>query len=125
MWIRVLTAGLVSIATMGGLYGLLFGLVEATAKPSGTVIAHRIDFRPVLVDSTVQSNRPVKPERKPTETPPDTPPIAIAAVDLGTSGPPTIERVALGGGGIEIGRTELGTVAGFDHAVIPLVRIQP
>jgi protein TonB len=125
MWFRILMAGFVSVATMGGLYAALFGLVKATTDAGPTIVAHTFDFRPVLVDSPVESVRFTKPERTRTEPRPDTPTIAIAAANIPTSDPTVFETVPVGGGGITLERGVPGTVGGVDTEVIPLVRIQP
>jgi len=50
MWSRIGMAGFVSVATMGGLYALLFGLVRVAAGAPGTTAA-RIDFQRLSIDS--------------------------------------------------------------------------
>ena len=125
MWFRILMAGFAAVATMGGLYALLFGLVRVTTEAPGTILAVRVDFSPVIVDTPVEIKRFSKPERKPTETRPNTRPIAISTEDVPTSGPVPIGKVAIGGEGVGIGTIELANLYGADHVVIPLVRIQP
>jgi periplasmic protein TonB len=125
MWFRIVMAGFVSLATMGGLYAVLFDLVKATVETPGVIIVHKIEFTPMKRDSTVADVRRTKPERKQTVTPPNMPPIAIAAPNTPTSDRPMIDTVPVGAGGIKIERRELGNVGGIDTEVIPLVRIQP
>jgi protein TonB len=125
MWIRILMAGFASVATMGGLYALLFGLVKATTEAPETIVTQKIDFTRLKMDSQVATNRPTKPERKPTETQPNTPQIAISAANIATSGPAlSIDKIAVGEG-IQLGKMDVSGMGGVDREVIPLVRIQP
>jgi len=124
MWIRLPMAVLAAIATMGGLYALMYGLVKVTTEIDTDTTVRRIDFTRLKVDSDVSTNRPTKPERKETPEAPTAPKMQIAT-GISSSGPMMKMEMTGIGDGLKLGAINVSGMAGVDREVIPLVRIQP
>lgn len=107
--------GLLSLA----MFWALWNMINSPIDVGDRVVATRIDFSRLLVDTAVNTKRPEKIERKPPPAVPDTPLVVTSHGATDHSLPhatPTFETVV---GPID------RMIGGSDRDVVPIVRIKP